>query len=68
MKFRSIAVFPVSRYAVRAEKKLSHSHPARSRLGQSVNRSTAFCANVSRAASNTRLRPGSEQANAIAPA
>ena len=39
-------------------KKLSQSHPARSRPGQSVNTSAAFCAYVSRAAS--KIFPSAE--------
>ena len=48
----------------RPVKKLSQSQPARSRLGQSVNTSTAFCAKVSRAAANILSMAGSGDLNA----
>ena len=47
----STVVFPVSAYSTRAVKKLSHSHPALSREGQSMNTSTVFCRKVDTAAS-----------------
>ena len=46
----STRLFPVTARSVREVKKLSHSHPARSREGQSIKISVAFCRKVSTAA------------------
>ncbi len=58
-----MVVSPQRSAAARPSKKLSQSQPARSRDGQSVKRSTAFCRKVWRAASKMRLRSQSEESN-----
>jgi len=58
-----MSVLPHRSAATRPMKKLSHSQPARSRPGQSVKTSTAFCLKVSRAASKIRLSAGSDDWN-----
>ncbi len=62
-KLRSINVVPVRSQALRAVKKLSHSQPARSRDGQSMKMSSAFCRNVRTPAANRRSSRSSLQAN-----
>ena len=47
----STRLAPVSRYSTLEVKKLSHSHPPRSREGQSIYTSSVFCLKVSTAAS-----------------
>ena len=63
MKISSSFALPVNSIEARPVKNASQFQPARSREGQSMNPSTAFSANVRRAASNILLMSASDDSN-----